>query len=154
MLKEFKILSEDEITLLIDAPALITILIGGADGNLDEKEITWAAKIKSYRSTKENSILKDYYLKASINFVEKIEGFLKVLPEELNERNKAISERLRGINNVFRKIDNTFAIELYKSYRTYAEQIAKASGGFLGFSNISTEEKVFLELSMIKNPEI
>ena len=38
-------LSAEEISLLKDAHAYITVLIAGADGNIDADELSWADKI-------------------------------------------------------------------------------------------------------------
>ena len=38
MLKEFQGLSDDEIDLMLSVPILVSVLIAGADGNIDHKE--------------------------------------------------------------------------------------------------------------------
>lgn len=50
------------------------------------------------------------------------------------------------------KLNKDFAIELYKSLKSFAEQVARVSGGILGISAISPEEREMIKLDMINPP--
>ena len=56
----------------------------------------------------------------------------KDIPAE--ERNEMISEILAGLNDIYKNLDVNFVIALNESLRSFAHQIAEASGGILGFS--------------------
>ena len=153
MLAEFLKLTEEEKKLMMDVPLLITILIAGADWKIDETEKKWAYKIKVFRSKKEKSLLNEYYKEAGKHFKKDLLKLQKDLPSKISERNTIISSRLEKLNNILPKLDIKFSIEFYNSILSYAEQIAKSSGGVLGFASTSTEEKKWLGLKMIKSPE-
>jgi hypothetical protein len=145
-------LNEQEQRHLIETPALIAILIAGADNNIDEAEKDWAEKVTHFRSMKNDSILSGYYYEVDKVFIDTFNDYLSSLPKEAIERNKVISAELTKVNDIFPKLESGFAKELYDSFLTYADQVARASGGVLGFAAVSTEEKEWAQLSMIKKP--
>jgi hypothetical protein len=152
MIKELNKLSDKEIELMKEIPALIAILIAGADGVIDEKEMYWAEKVKIFRGSKEGSILKEYYSEVVRGFKKTMGELIEDLPVNLSERNHEITKRLKGINKILPKFNKKYSVEFYKSLLSYAEQVAKASGGILGYASISPEEKKWLSLDMIKDP--
>ena len=154
MIKEFFVLTEEERNVIMDTPALITILIAGADGKIDEKEKEWAYKVKVFRSSKEDSRLSSYFTEVGGIFKDRLEELIDELPDNIGERNSKITSELEKLNNIFPKLDKTYAVEFYKNMLSYAEQIAKASGGVLGFSPISPEERKWLGLEFIKDPSL
>ena len=72
MPKEFKVLNEAEIALMIDAIPLITILVASADGKMDEEELALAAKMTEIRSYDFNSQLKDYFKSVGEQFADRL----------------------------------------------------------------------------------
>lgn len=154
MIKEFFVLTEEERNIMMDTPVLITILIAGADGKIDEKEKEWAYKVKVFRSNKEDSRLSSYFTEVGEIFKDRLEELIDELPDNIGERNSKITSRLEKLNDIFPKLDKNFAVEFYKNMLSYAEQIAKASGGVLGYSSISPEERKWLGLEFIKDPSL
>jgi len=152
MIKEFQNLNNSEQRLMLEAPALIMILIAGADGVIDEKEMDRAEKVKMFRGSMENSMLREYYKEAGKNFRRTVYKLLAKLPDKLSERNYEITKRLKRINKIFPKLSMRISVGFYKSLLSYAEQVAKASGGILGFASVSPEEKIWINLNMIDNP--
>ena len=67
MIYEFKNLNSDEANLMLIAPALVTLLIAGAEGDIDEKEIDWGSKIAHFRAN-EHTILQNYYQEIDKSF--------------------------------------------------------------------------------------
>lgn len=152
MIPQFEVLNDNEKELMFDAIPLITILIAAADGNIEEKELKWADKIADIRTYSAHESLRPYYEQVDKRFVKKVREMINELPDDNDDRLKEISHKLSGLNNILPKIkDNNFTVRFYKSLLTFAEQVAKASGGFLGMGAISREEKVWLGLDMI-NP--
>ena len=149
-MKIFEKLAKDELQLLLDAPILVTILIGGADGNLDEDEISWGSKLAHIRSNTKNSFLQDYYEMAAENFETRLDEIVKTFPEDTEERNEEISEILSNLNETYKKLDRNFVEELNKSLRSFAHQVAESSGGILGFGAESYQEHQWVDLSMLK----
>lgn len=154
MIPEFKNLSQQEINEIIDAPILVTILIAGAEGKIDEREIDWGAYVVHFRvSEYESSSMMRVYKETDRIFKDVLIHHLEALPKDTNERSRIISEKLGKLNAIFSKIDKKFARDYYDSLRTLAKQVAKSSGGIWGYGSISPEEQKYLDLDMIDAPE-
>jgi len=149
MSQYLNVLNESEQKLLVDAPVLITLLVGGADDNLDKKEREWSSKLTNYRTLDDTSILQEYYEQVNVDFDKKLNEFVEIYPDKAAQRNPMIAEQLSSLNDIIVKLDAEFAYEVYKSLKSYAEQIAKSSGGILGFFNQNAEEKRWTELPML-----
>ena len=137
---------------MLETPAMIMILIAGADGVIDEKEMDRAEKVKMFRGSMKNSMLKEYYKETGRDFRRTVYKLLAKFPDKLSERNYEITKRLKRINKILPKLSKRFSVRFYKSLISYAEQVAKASGGIMGFASVSPEEKIWLNLNMIDNP--
>ena len=90
----FSSISQAHSDQLKSAPSLITILVAGADGNIDSQELNWAEKltrIRSYSDATES--LNGYYAEVDASFSEDFETALKELPQELSAREAAISNK-------------------------------------------------------------
>ena len=72
----FENLNEEEISLVYDTIPLITLLIGGADGKIEEDEISWGAKITKIRSYSYHNSLQDFYKKVGETYQEKLADYL------------------------------------------------------------------------------
>ena len=152
MIHEFKNLNEDEATAMVMAPSLVALLIAGAEGNIDQKEIDWGTKIAHFRAT-ENTILQNYYQEVYKNFHDTLNQLTEAMPKDVAERSAKINMELSKLNSIFPKLDYDFAVELYKSLLTLSKQVAQASGGLWGYGSISPEEKKHLNLEVINSPE-
>ncbi len=145
----FQGITEDDQKILQQAIAQITVLIAGADGNIDTNEVDWASKLTTIRSYSYAEKLQAYYASVGENFEQDLDELLKTLPSDAEGRTKKLSNELEKLNSVFDKMENNIAVNLYESYLSFAEHVAKASGGFLRFASISKEEKDLISLSMI-----
>lgn len=149
MNENFQILTTAEYNKLKDAIALITILIAGADGDVRQDELAWASKVTKIRSYHMKEDMKDFYKEVGLNYSDKLDMYFETLPASVEERTKLISDSLSELNPILEKLDIKVASRLYNSYLSFAEHVAKASGGFLGFFNINNEEVKFIKLPMI-----
>ncbi|MBK9981332.1 MAG: hypothetical protein IPP15_02720 [Saprospiraceae bacterium] len=147
--QDLGLLSKDELTQLEDAFAYITILIAGADGKIDEKEITWAEKIAHIRTFAGDERLKAFHEAVDQNLHSRIETLISELPKDVSSRSKMISEKLAQLNPVLSSLDSYIGAYLYKGFLTFAERVAKSSGGFLSFFTISPEERKWIGLPML-----
>ena len=154
MIPEFRNLSQSEINTIIDAPALVTILIAGAEGNIDEKEIEWGKYLVHFRVTDyESSSMMRVYNEVDRVFKDALDQYMESLPKDTDERSEEIKKRLSALNPIFKKVEYSFAKEYLNSLKSLAKQVAKASGGIWGYGSISPEEQRFLDLDMIELPE-
>ncbi len=149
----FPALSSDDNKLLVDMPVLVTILVAGADGVIDEQELNWAEKLTHIRSYAKPKALNHYYEAVETEFDNSFEHFMNSLSKDQTERERQITDKLSGLNHILSCLDNASAFQLYESFVSFAKHIAKASGGFLRFGSISRDEKKWIGLSMI-NPVI
>ena len=143
-------LNEEEKSLLKEALPLIAVLIAGADGKFSKSELDGAKKITHIRSYNLKGDLKEFYKEVDVDIVEKINALIDTLPSGVHQRNIIISEKLAALNPILDKIEQPKRYNLYKGFKSYAEHIAKASGGLMGFFGINAEEANLISLPMIK----
>lgn len=149
MLEGFQHLSGAEMDALVQAPVLITILVGGADGELDRQERTWTERLMRARTYAKPALDNEYYRVVAEGFLEKIEKTIESLPADTEARNLLIAEKLGALNLILAKLDIHLAASLYKSYLSLARETAKASGGFLRIGAISAAEHQWIDLPML-----
>lgn len=142
-------LSNKEKDQLIEAIPYITVLIAGADGEIDKEEKEWAAKLTKIRSFASNELLHEYYHAVGVNFESKLNSIIDSLPVEVADRNSYISEKIALINPILDKLSDKVAFSFYKDFKSFAKHVATASGGFFRFGAISSEEKKLIPLSML-----
>jgi hypothetical protein len=148
-IKEFQQLSSGEQQQLLKAPALITVLIAAADGKVDKKETEWASKVIGYRDSVGDEDLFDYYHAVAENYQTQVNDLLASTSGN-QQLIATITDDLTAVGSTLGKLNKTYADKLYDSWKSFAKQVAKASGGFLGFGDISEQEKQLMDLHMIK----
>ena len=149
MLKKFNNIDKNELRDLLDAIPLITLLIASSDGKIDIKETDWGKKIANIRSYNYDAELKAYYMQVGEDFTERIDHFIREFPEKTEGITAVISDKLAKLNPILAKIDEDLALDLYTSFRSFAEHVAKASGGFLGMGKMGPKESALINLDMI-----
>lgn len=145
---EFNKLTDAEAKSLYQAPAMIAVLIASADSQIDEQETTWAKKVVSFRQEVGNELLFSYYEIAESFFEETMTSLLS---EEKGTQTRiaSLETALTNLNPILAKVDGKFASELLESWKSFAKQVAKATGGILGFGGVSAQEKHLMDLKMI-----
>jgi len=149
MSTKFKGITSEEYKSLKDAIALITILVAGADNNIDQEEKEWAEKLTRIRSYANDDTLHDFYNEVGETFSEDLEKYIEELPSDVSARNLEISRRLNSLNAPLSHVPNLIGAKLYQSYKSFAEHVAKSSGGVMRFFTISGEEKAVMGLDML-----
>lgn len=152
MVPELDRLTGSEVELIYKTPMLVCILIAGADGKIDKKEMTEAMKFAEKKQRRSMSSVSLIFKEISKDFEDKFKILTQNYPYEATQRNPLIIEELAGINEIWRKVDKSFAQEYYNTLLSIAEHIASSSGGVLGMNAIGSEEARYMKLSMIKNP--
>jgi hypothetical protein len=142
-------LTSSENDLVMKAPLLVCILIAGADGKIDSKEISEALGIARDREWVKAS-LNNYFYEVAQDFEDKIRVLIQSYPHEHSQRNAAITKELSGLAVLWEKLGSDFSSALYDSLKYIAQRIALSSGAFL--KKISAEEASLLDLPMIKAP--
>ena len=154
MIPEFDDLTSEEIELMHKAPILLSILIAGADDNIDRNEVRGAIELTSKKLKKAKSLLLAFYNEVAEDFEDKLRIVIQELPRKEAQRSPLIVNQLKGINEILMKLDKPFASEFYKSLREIALEVAHSSGGMLGLSKVGEKEARYLNLDMIKDPSV
>lgn len=149
MIREFERLNENETELMLKAPVLVCILIAGADGTIDRKEIKEAI---AQTRRKNVSILSAYLEEVSQDFEDKLKVLIQSYPYESTQRTPIIINELHQLNAIWSKIDKGFSVQFYQMLRGLAEKIAGSSGGLWGLKTVDNEEAKYLHLPMVKDP--
>lgn len=152
MITAFDKLSDIEIEAMLRAPLIACILIAGADGHVDRKEIQKAIHHTRKSASKSKASLVEYFRLVEVDFEDKLKIVMQSLPVEVTDRNHLIVDELTRLNAILPKLKNTFAAEFYVKMRELAHQVASSSGGMLGLNKVGDEEAQYVELPMIKNP--
>lgn len=151
MIPEFQTLDDAEIELVLKAPILVCILIAGADGTIDRKEIKEAISV-AQKQRKGQSVLSLYFRELAEDFEDKIKILIQSYPYESTQRNPLIIDELSRLNALWKRLDKNFSIALYEMLLTLAGKIASSSGGLLGIKTVGEEEAKYLDLPMVKDP--
>jgi hypothetical protein len=151
------VLPSEDLQILKDAYAYITVLIAGADGKIDPNELSWAEKIVQIRTFSGDERLFHLHEAITQELPGKIKSLISSLPTDVPSRFKLASAEIEKLNPILSKLEPFMGNYLYKGYLSFAERIAKASGGFLSFFAIGPEEKKWVKLPMLHaiayNPE-
>ena len=109
MIEEFKNLTQEEVEVMYKVPVLVSILIAGADNDIDRSEIRQAVSLSKTKQTKAREDLIDYYKEAGKDFEDKMKVMIQQYPARSEERNPLIIAELEKLNSLLPKLNNTFA---------------------------------------------
>jgi len=146
---ELSRLSYGEKELLLRAPLLVCILIAGADGTIDDKEIKRTLQIAEQQNSV-SPILGTFFVELTADFEEKLKVLMQSYPSNAKVRNAKIIDELIALNVMWSRLSPRFSEAYYEMLRSFARNVATSSGGFWG--KISSEEARLIELPMIDRP--
>ena len=150
MIKELERLKDSEVELMLKAPILLCILIAGADGTIDRREIKEAINVSVKK--KEKTILDNYFKEVSQDFEDKLKVLLQSYPYESTQRNPILIQELSQLNPILKKLDRSFSKPFYDMLKELAEKIAGSSGGLWGMMSVDSEEAKYIRLPMLQDP--
>jgi hypothetical protein len=150
MIKELERLKDSEVELMLKAPILLCILIAGADGTIDRREIKEAINVSVKK--KEKTILDNYFKEVSQDFEDKLKVLLQSYPYESTQRNPLLIQELSQLNPILKKLDRSFSKPFYDMLKELAEKIAGSSGGLWGMMSVDSEEAKYIRLPMLQDP--
>jgi len=145
-------LSATEELFLMETPVLITILIAGADSEIDTAEINEAKMLLEKNGKGGQTELDHFYKKIIEDFELNLYNYLQKYPKETNSRNQMISEQLSQLNQILPQLSDSIALQFYDNMKDLARHIAQASGGVLGYMAVDKEESKYMDLPMVNNP--
>ncbi len=146
-------LNQEENTKLLDAIPLIAAYVAFADGNLNKKEVFSAKRITGIRrfSGDFEPQVRKYYNEVFANFDDRFSAIVSKLPTEENERNEFLERELTEINRLVHKVNPLYAEQLIKTFRSFANHVARAEGGLMQMGAIGPKEARAMKLSMIED---
>ena len=147
---ELSRLSHNEKELLLRAPLLVCILIAGADGKIDDKEIRRTLQMAEQRNSV-SPVLGIFFSDLVADFEEKLRVLMQSYSSNAEERTNDISRELAGLNQLWTRLSPKFSAAYYEMLKYFARDIAKSSGG-LWRGKISSEEARLIELPMVIAP--
>ncbi|NBB88424.1 MAG: hypothetical protein GVX96_01365 [Bacteroidetes bacterium] len=149
MLVSLDKLEREDYKRLTDAFPMIAVLIGAADGNLDNDEIENAQRIALIRSHSFDADLKPFFADVARDFRAKIEDIIDVAPRENEQLQAFLSKELEKCSPVLQKLTDDLALRIHQSMRSFARHIAESSGGFLDYLSVGPDEVDLIDLDMI-----
>lgn len=152
MIPELEKLSESEIDLLKKIPAMVTILIAGADEQISKSELKEAINLTKIKQSKARKELLGYYQNIAPDFEKSLNELLNSYPKEAEVRSKQVIEDIERLNDILKKVDRNWAIQFVDSMKDIAKKVAEAAGGVFGYLSIGYEESKLIDLKMIKVP--
>jgi hypothetical protein len=150
MIKELESLKESEVELMLKAPVVLCILIAGADGTIDRREIKEAINVTVKK--KDKTILDNYFKEVSQDFEDKLKILLQSYPYQSAQRNPILIQELSQLNPILQKLDKSFSKPFYDMLKELAEKIAGSSGGLWGLMSVDSEEAKYIRLPMLDDP--
>ncbi len=153
MIPELENLSESEIDLLKKIPAMVTILIAGADEQISKSELKEAINLTKIKQSKARKELLGYYQDIAPDFEKSLNELLNSYPKEAEVRSKQVIEDIERLNDILKKVDKNWANQFVDSMKDIAKKVAEAAGGVFGYLSIGYEESKLIELKMIKVPD-
>jgi len=152
MIKAFKNLEAHESEYMFKVPALVCVLIAGADGDIDRKEIREAIAIATRNKGNRDSPLYEYFLEVFSDFEDKLKVIIQSYPYESTQRTPMLVEELSVVNSIWPKLTPEFTDEFYKMLLELSQRIASSSGGWLGIKSVGPQEARYVKLPMITDP--
>lgn len=151
MVDVFRTLRDDEIEIMLNAPAMVAVLIAGADDDIDKDEI---AEAIHYATTAKHRYdkLGEYFEEVANKFESIFKDYIQDLPTDLDTRQHTITSYLRQLNGILPKVQPEVATQIHKFLLDQAKVVAEASGGIFGMKRISKAEAKYLPLDMIDKP--
>lgn len=149
MKKGLSSLTNSETELLARGPLLVCILMAGADGKIDDRELDKAIELAKQQKWVK-SVLKGFFEEVARDFEDKLKILIQAYPLKKEKRNKLIVEELQQINQLWDKLEPEFSTAYLEMLRYLAHNIAASSGKF--WARINSEEAELVELPMLLDP--
>ena len=124
-MNSFKNLSVKERNALLKFPAFITLLAAINDSKLDNAETKAAIKFSHIKTFSSDPLLAEFYAEADKLFKKNIEELDKHLPEERDEREKAIRNELTILEKIVAKLGKQYVSIMHRSMETFKNHVSK-----------------------------
>ena len=147
-------LTDEEWSKLVDAFPKVAVLIGSADGEMDDEEKAWSKKVAHIRTFSGRAELFDLYEDVKAVMESRISQLQEAYTNDAQAAEIAIIDDLTEVNSILQKIDPVLGNRLSRDLKSFAVHVGKASGGFLRFFSVSKSERNLAQLPMLEDIEI
>ncbi len=152
MLNQLRNLNTEEKQVILRAPIWVSLLIAGADEDLDPTEIDKAKEVINIRTYTEDSELRALYKELNQDLDHAIQVEINHLPMVGEKRIANLEGKLQQLNAILPKLERAYATDYYNGLKRLAAIVAQSDGGFFGIGAISYKEAAYLQLQMINKP--
>ncbi len=130
-MEKFENLTQNEKDNLLKFPAYISLLAANKTDDFDKKEEDVAIDFTHIKTFSCNPVLSDFYKEADVVFKLNIEDLNNKLPNDKEEREKAINHELKKLEPLLLKLGNEYAIIMHKSMQSYTDHVSQAHDNVL-----------------------
>jgi hypothetical protein len=131
MIPEFYNLTPKEQSLLLSAPAIVSILAASATGEMNEWENADAIKVAHLKTFSAHPVLIQYYKEVEKDFERNFDYLVKVYSPFNDSSRELLGIKVEKINAILEKLDPAFAETLRASFSSYADHVKKAYQGLV-----------------------
>ena len=132
MMKKFKNLNDNEIELLLNAPALFSVFAASNDHEITSAQKSDAIKLAHLKSFSSDDLsLLSYYSEVEKKFKTNFESIVKKYAPFDDKKREELEIEIEKVNLVISKLDTDFANALHRSLCNYAEHVKKSDKSVL-----------------------
>ena len=131
MITQFNGLTEDEKDLVLQAPALVSVMAASDDKVIDKAGKADAIKLAHLKTFTADGLLLSYYNDAEIDFKKHFEEIVKQFAPFDDVKRGQLQKKIESVKVIIAKLNKEFALTLYASLSKYAEHVKKAEGSVL-----------------------
>nr|MBS0036890.1 hypothetical protein [Saprospiraceae bacterium] len=144
-------ITEKDRKKLLNAIPMIAAYVAFADGELDKKEVDSAKRIANLRrfNSKVEPAVRRYYTEVFEQFDDRFLELVHNLPNDEEERSAYLEKEIAKMNGIIQKLDPLHALQLLKSFKSFAEHVARAEGGLLAMGTYGPRQDKARKLEML-----
>ena len=127
MIKQFEKLTEEEQTLLLKAPVLVSVLAACSFNYVNKAQKADAIKLAHFKTFTAAPVLLPYYIEVDKTFREEFDATVQQYFPFDDEKRNQLKKEISRVNNVIARLDKDYAAILHKSLEKYARHVNKAA---------------------------
>ena len=136
---------------MVDAFPKVAVLIGSADGKMDDAEKEWSKKVTHIRTFAGREDLFELYAEVKKSMETRIAELIEDYSKDAVSSELGIIRDLEDVNVILKNMDPVIGGRLVKDLKSFARHIGKASGGFMRFFSETKEERDLAKLPMLED---
>ncbi len=127
MIQQFEVLTEEEVILLLKAPALVAVLVASGGNDMTKEERAEAINLAHLKTLSPHPDLEAYNKNVDAHFEDNFQAVTQKYTPFDAVRIASLKKEINTVNHVIDKLDEPFATLLRESLANYAEHVKKAN---------------------------